>query len=214
MSTLSYTTGNPSNLAAGVTASMNDIQGPFTDIRTFVNGANLDYGNIAAVVDSYYKTVKDVAVQSAGLTAATYVFGAQGNAGISGLVLPSAGLAGLGTFYLDSSMFPSGTRTPKLRVSANWLTNNVAPAVTYTYGLYQVTATAGGGATNSITLSAVVASSTVTNATPGANIGNFAVSGDISFPTTGHYVLGVVVSGTEATNAAVIHRAALQFRAV
>lgn len=34
---LTYTTGNPSNLTAGATASMNDIQGPFTDIRTWAN---------------------------------------------------------------------------------------------------------------------------------------------------------------------------------
>jgi hypothetical protein len=39
MTTFSYTTGNPSNLTAGATANMNDIQGPFTDLRTFVNGS-------------------------------------------------------------------------------------------------------------------------------------------------------------------------------
>lgn len=34
---LSYTTGNPANLTAGATASMNDIQGPFTDIKTWAD---------------------------------------------------------------------------------------------------------------------------------------------------------------------------------
>jgi hypothetical protein len=34
---LSYTTGNPSNLTAGATANMTDIQGPFTDIQTWAN---------------------------------------------------------------------------------------------------------------------------------------------------------------------------------
>lgn len=48
MTTFSYTTGNPSNLTGGATASMNDIQGPLTDLRTFLNGANQDATNIAA----------------------------------------------------------------------------------------------------------------------------------------------------------------------
>lgn len=39
MTTFSYTTGNPSNLVGGGTASMNDIQGPFTDLRTWANGS-------------------------------------------------------------------------------------------------------------------------------------------------------------------------------
>lgn len=47
MTTFSYTTGNPSNLTGGGTANMTDIQGPFTDLRTFLNGANLDDTNIA-----------------------------------------------------------------------------------------------------------------------------------------------------------------------
>jgi hypothetical protein len=34
---LSYTTGNPSNLTASATASMTDIQGPFTDIKTWAD---------------------------------------------------------------------------------------------------------------------------------------------------------------------------------
>lgn len=34
---LTYTTGNPSNLTAGATASMTDISGPFTDIKTWAD---------------------------------------------------------------------------------------------------------------------------------------------------------------------------------
>src|SRR6266545_4936483 len=59
MTTFSYTTGNPSNLVGGATASMNDIQGPFSDLRTFVNGANLDGTNIAATyVEPAFSTYK------------------------------------------------------------------------------------------------------------------------------------------------------------
>lgn len=38
MPTFSYTSGNPNNLIAGGNASMSDMQGPLTDLRTFVNG--------------------------------------------------------------------------------------------------------------------------------------------------------------------------------
>jgi hypothetical protein len=48
MTSFSYTTGNPSNLTGGTTASMNDISGPFTDVRTFLNGGNIDSTNLAA----------------------------------------------------------------------------------------------------------------------------------------------------------------------
>lgn len=34
---LSYTTGNPANLTAGATASMTDISGPFTDIKSWAD---------------------------------------------------------------------------------------------------------------------------------------------------------------------------------
>lgn len=46
MTNFAYTTGNPNNLTAGASASMNDIQGPFTDLRTFLNGANLSDVNL------------------------------------------------------------------------------------------------------------------------------------------------------------------------
>jgi hypothetical protein len=47
MTAFNYTTGNPSNLTGGAGASMNDIAGPFTDLRTFLNGGNIGSGNIA-----------------------------------------------------------------------------------------------------------------------------------------------------------------------
>jgi hypothetical protein len=47
MTTFSYTTGNPSNLVGGGTASMNDIQGPFTDLRVWVNGS-IDGDNLTS----------------------------------------------------------------------------------------------------------------------------------------------------------------------
>lgn len=46
MTAFSFTTGNPNNLTAGANASMNDVQGPFMDLRTFLNGANLSDTNM------------------------------------------------------------------------------------------------------------------------------------------------------------------------
>lgn len=212
MTALNYTTGDPTHLTAGATASMNDISGPFADIKTFLaaTAATLDYGNLAAVVDSYYKSLHDRVAQSFSLTANTYVFTPLSTIG---LTLPTTGTAGAGVFYLDTATFPSGTRTPKLRLAANWLTNNVAPAVTYTYGLYQVTAVGGGAGATTVTLSAVVAGSTVANVSPAATLGGHGESSDIAFPAAGHYILGFTTSGTEVANSYTVHRVALQFRA-
>jgi len=38
VTTFAYTSGDPSHLTAGTNATMADIQGPFVDLRTFVNG--------------------------------------------------------------------------------------------------------------------------------------------------------------------------------
>lgn len=47
MSLFNYTTGNPTNLTGGAGASMTDIQGPLVDLRTFLNGGNIDATNLA-----------------------------------------------------------------------------------------------------------------------------------------------------------------------
>lgn len=79
MTNFAYTTGNPNNLTAGASASMNDIQGPFTDLRTFINGANLSDTNLQAAGTSLSKLVPLILYGTvAGLT------GAISNAGSGG----------------------------------------------------------------------------------------------------------------------------------
>lgn len=208
MTALTYTTGNPSNLTAGATASMNDIQGPFTDIRTFLSSTNIDYSNIAAVVQSQYVTIETALAQASGLTAGTFLF----NPAIVATTLAQAGAA---AFNLDSSDYPSGTRSPKLRVLAFSMVNNTAPAISYTYGLYPIATSIGGAGSNSVTVGAVVAGSTCTITTPAANsTNNRAVSTDFSFPTAGAYALGVVPSGSETANALLSHRVKLMWHPV
>lgn len=208
MTALTYTTGNPNNLTAGATASMNDIQGPFTDIRTFLGSTNIDYSNIAAVVQSQYVTIETAVAQGTGLTAGTFLFN-------PALVATTASTAGAAAFNLDASDYPSGTRSPKLRIMAFSMVNATAPAISYTYGLYPIATSVGGSGINSVTVGAVVASSTCTITTPAANsTNNRAVSSDISFPTAGAYALGVVPSGSETAGACLSHRVKLVWRPV
>lgn len=47
MTTFAYSSGNPANLTSGANASMADIKGPLDDLKTYLNGANLDSTNIA-----------------------------------------------------------------------------------------------------------------------------------------------------------------------
>lgn len=58
MTTFAFTTGNPADLTGGSNASMTDIQGSFTDLRTFLNGGNIDDTNLnAGNITSFLKLV-------------------------------------------------------------------------------------------------------------------------------------------------------------
>lgn len=46
MTAFAYSSGDPNNLVGGGAASMGDIQGPLVDLRTFLNGGNLDGVNL------------------------------------------------------------------------------------------------------------------------------------------------------------------------
>lgn len=179
------------------------------DIKTFLNGGNLDYSNLASTVQAQYNTLEWREAQTSGATIGTYVF-APVLAG--GFVATTGTTAGQSVFWLDSARYPSGSRAPKLAVAATTVTNGTAPTSTYTYGLYPVTAVAGAGG-NSVTLGAVVAGSTAAVTAPGANSVSHAESSEISFPAAGAYALGMAISGAnEAAGAFVCHHARLEWR--
>lgn len=208
MTTFSYTTGNPTNLTGGATASMNDIQGPFTDLRTYLNGGNIDYTNLASATDSYYKTVFETNLSSAGNATGTYVF-----ATAIGMVSPNTVGSARSVRYINTADYPGGTRTPRLRIAVSLMVNTTAPAITYTYGLYPVTAISGVASQPTITLGAVVAGSTAAIASPSASSSNHVEGSEFTFPTTGYYALGCLLSGTETANSFLAHNVVLQFRA-
>src|SRR3954468_2540224 len=66
MPSFSYTSGNPSNLFGGGPLSMTDIQGPFTDLRTALNGG-LDETNVPNLAAAF-TTYKTIATGFAGIT--------------------------------------------------------------------------------------------------------------------------------------------------
>jgi hypothetical protein len=189
-----------------------------SQILSVING-NLDYTNLAATVDQYYKTIREERAISQTTPAATYVFApgvqdANSVARQGALTAVGANNAGLGVFYLDPAHYPTASpRTNKIRIAVSVMVNATAPAITYTYGLYPVTAVAGGAQAVTVTLGTVVAGSTVAIASPGASSTNHGESTDIAFPSAGYYALGVVLSGIESGITCVAHRVALQTRA-
>jgi len=212
MTTFSYTTGNPANLTGGASASMNDIQGPFTDLRTFVNGGNIDYTNLASTVQVDYKMLERGGGQlGSGAAATVYLFGP---------TFPTAmtvGTAGsvVCAFRLDPADFPAGARSVKYRVRAQLVVNATASATTHTVGLYPISAFGGGsGAIPNInTLGAVVAGSTVALSSAVASSSPEGNSGDFSAPAAGYYCLAVNSGGTSA-NSLITLLAELQVRQV
>lgn len=195
---LSYTTGNPNNLTAGAAASMGDIQGPFTDIKTFLtdgSGAITD-GMLTSSPLGVWRTVATS-------------FGAMVALGTTPAYFSTNGLTTGGSLTAMGMWSPPAaadiavtSKTTRLRLRVPYATNATAPAITFTWGLYPVT-TGGGAGLLTLTLGTVVAGSTASVASPSANTGGVATgsSFDSSVLTAGNlYVLGVVGSGTQAAN--------------
>jgi hypothetical protein len=199
MTAFNYTTGNPSNLTGGANASMNDIAGPFTDLRTFLNGGNIDFSNLAATVQSDYQEIRQIPTtfSSADISAATSYSVYGGGSGIPGT---TAGAA----FAFDPADYALIGRTAKYRIKVSMLCNATAPGITFTFGL--ATPTIAYGATNVFpTISAITpVGSTAVITTPSASATTVAVSADFAAPASGlleAYVTAsaAMASGSRAT---------------
>lgn len=68
MTTFSYSSGDPNNLVASANASMADIQGPFVDLRSFLNGSisSVNLASNAGIQES------QLASGSSGMAAGTF----------------------------------------------------------------------------------------------------------------------------------------------
>jgi len=98
---------------------------------------------------------------------------------------------------LDPTEFNANTRVTKLNLRFTATPNSVAPAATFTAGLYPLSTYS--GAANSpasvATAGTVIGGSTVAIASPGAVTRVTGTSGDFNCPAAGAYALGVITNG-------------------
>lgn len=216
MPLFNYSSGNPSNLTGGSTANMADIQGPFTDLRTAINGQldETNVPNLAAAFTTYRRVARGrVNLSSAAVSTNTYGFDLGPIANNARIVDYDVGVV---LIDLDPAEFAANARVTKLNLRLTVVPNAVAPAVTFTGGLYPISTYAGasGVAPVPASIGAVVTGSTVPIATPAAVTRVTATSGDFNIPAAGAYAMGVTVSGTPAAGSITALMAELSMRQV
>lgn len=205
MTQFNFTTGNPNNLTGGADASMVDVQGPLVDLRTYLNGGNLDETTNVPNLAAAFTTYKNLpAIWRAQLTAAA----AAGRYGMfqqllaQNVVWNSSGAAAYASIlYLDPAEYNANTRVTKLNLRLTAIPNAVAPAITFTASLYNVTGLAGASGLPPVisTSGAAVAGSTAQIVSPAALGMSTSASGDFTFPAAGFYIVNVTTTGTPAT---------------
>lgn len=117
-------------------------------------------------------------------------------------------VAALAGFYLNPADYR--TTSSRLRIRASTITNAVAPAATFTCGLYPIATSAGGAAVVSVTLGTVVAGSTAAIVTPAATSQVHVDSAEFACPPAGFYLLAVVIDVAMTASSAIAVRANLQ----
>lgn len=213
MTTFSYSSGNPSNLTGGHSASMSDIAGPLTDIPTFLNG-NIDATNLATsakpvTLRGPYQTISESAIAIGTAMAGGTYYGV--GSGAVAVASASAGTAPI-ILALTTSDYTVTGLTTQYRVKVSTITGTTAPGVNFTFGLYPVTATSGNtGSTIAVTLGTVVAGSTVVRTAPAATSQFLDASADFTIGSSGTYALGVLTSGLSATNSYTLANMRLEY---
>jgi hypothetical protein len=106
------------------------------------------------------------------------------------------------SFYFDPADYAVSGKSTVLRTRAFVANNAVAPAITFTFGLYPISTI--GGASGSApfinSLGSVTSGSTVAIASPSASVITSATGTNFIAPSAGYYVLAVVTSGAAAAN--------------
>lgn len=207
MTTFSFTTGNPAHLTAGAAASMTDIGGSFTDVQTFINGGNIDTSNLATsakpvtLLGQYRLLHEANSGWNDTLTASTRFF-VTGSVVANTTVNQSPNSAIPQLFHIYGADHSVSGLTAKLRARFVLGVNQVAPAITFTAGLYPASSASSAADQYKITLGTVVTGSTAAFASPAANSTTTTTTSDFSLPTDGLYVLGVVISGAPTADSA------------
>lgn len=221
MTTFNYTGGAFSNLVGGTPgANVSNLVQLLNDLKTFLNGANLDATNIAPVPDTLlasptnavWRTVLPsyfpvLSLTTASFYASTNGLNASGSAG---------GITAQGVWVPPSSGdIAVAGKTTRMRLRVSWLTNATAPGITITWGLYPVTGLAGGAGLISVTMGTVIAGSTAAAVTPAVTTAGVSTGASFDFSAiTGGtaYILGVAGSGSQAANSLVAANAILEMR--
>lgn len=163
----------------------------------------------ARSVELYRELVSGSARLDAPAGGGPYLLGAA----LTGGITAASAAAGLCVFRWDPEWVAESEpvkRTTYLRIRATLLTNATAPAITFTTGLYPVTAAGGAASTVSVTLGSVITGSTVAFASPAKETLGNGHTEDFAAPAAGYYALAVAVSGSAAASSSVAVRAAVQ----
>ena len=216
MPAFAYTSGNIANLTAGGPASMTDIQGPFTDVRTALNGQldEINVPNLSAAFTTYKRIQRGVAQISSAATANSYGLWLGSIDAANRLTIGMS--AGGGVFYLNPSFYNANSRVTKLNLRLTAIPNAVAPAITFTAGLYPVSTYGGasGAGPTIASVGTIVSGSSTPIASPSAAALTTATSGDFNFPAAGGYTLIVITNGTPAAGSLTELNAYLEMRQV
>lgn len=218
MTALNYTSGNPANLTAGGGAAMIDVQGPFNDIKSFLNGGTMDETNIpnlSAAFTHWRTIVWGGGVLAMGAGGTYLIPGGGAPQGSTAQTLGSIGTA-IWIIDIDPTDWVANARTTKLRIKWSLTVNAVAPATTLTAGLYPVATTGGvsGGAPSIVTLGTVVTGSTAAFASPGATSHTVTASSEFNAPAVGPFVFGVVAAAGMAAGSQASLTGQIQMRQV
>lgn len=179
-------------------------------VRSALSEVKAEYNaNIANMLGKYTPIWQGNIHIPGTIAAGTFFFGDAGTFGTSGVAFAQGPLS----VPLSSANYAVTGYSTKLKLFLSWMTNNTAPAVTFTSGLYPITST--GNATSiTLTLGTVISGSTIALGAPIASSNGVANGTDFTFPADGAYVPGVVNSGTTVAASLTILNLVLAYRHV
>lgn len=166
---------------------------------------------LASPSNVIYKTLTQDSGPLQGLVAGSLYSNIGGSVATYNILLAT----GIPVFPLVASHYAVAGKTTKLRLIYAVGTNAVAPAVTLTFGLHNITGTGGTGnnfQTNANTTP--VTGSTTVWTTPAANTAATLAGTDFDLPADGRYGLGISSSGSQAAGSVAYVSWILQVRHV
>lgn len=197
LTTLAYS----HTLVAGTPENINDVQDMFNDAKTVING-NLDTSNMAATMKPAtlmgpYRPVSEATMAFTSLTggAATYTPTASGGS----VPIGTSATLNLLTIPIVLADYAVSGLTTQFRIQASTITNTIAPAINFTFGVFQLVTTGGAGGNTSIVSGGPVLGG-VTRAAPAASSPFTDTGADFTISSNGVYVLCVTTTGTPTVN--------------